>query len=164
MVRSLSVLEELQAEEEEEEEKFCDTVSEADSALQAFSEVSMSLPNFVKKADMVELKAYNSPPVMVLIVMRGMAVVVTGKSNASWATCLKMLADPVGLVNRLVKFDLESATPKVFRMIHKATNGFAFTLPQLSSISKALYGMGSWLLAVRDYGVEKGILEREEPK
>lgn len=149
--------------------KEIDEISEAGSGLSVLTALTQRIEATYNRADLTELKAFSSPPQDVCVVMSAVAGLISPEmpSKLDWGLAKRMMANPKLFIQGMVNFEPNSVTPAKFKKIRQVTNDFDFTVESLMKKSQAVAGLGQWLLALRDYLVDRGISEKpiaQKPK
>ena len=104
--------------------------------------------NSLDKADISEIRVYNNPPFLVMTVMSAVCTILGIKPD--WNTAKKMLNDP-SFVTRLVTFNAESVSPKIYNKCKQYSKIPDFKPSIVVKVSKACETLCAWVLAVEKY-------------
>ena len=100
----------------------------------------------LKKADLTELKAYASPPIAVLTLMKTIGILF-GQKDTSW-TSSKLLLGNNNLMNNLISFDKDNVDPKVIAKVRPYLEQSDFTLESMKSVSRAAGSLRHWVVGI----------------
>lgn len=104
--------------------------------------------NALNKADISELRVYNSPPFLVMTVMCAVCVILNKKPD--WNTSKQLLADS-SFITKLINFDAETVTEKTYIKFKQYSKNPDFKPDIVGRVSKACESMCSWVLAVEKF-------------
>lgn len=102
----------------------------------------------LKKSDISEIRVYTSPPFLVMTVMFAVCVILQKKPD--WTTAKQLLADS-GFINKLINFDKNSITDKVYIKIKQFSKNPDFTPEIVGTVSIACKSLCSWVIALQRY-------------
>ncbi|XP_028393421.1 dynein heavy chain 6, axonemal-like isoform X2 [Dendronephthya gigantea] len=120
-----------------------------DQAIPALMAANEDL-NTLDKSDIAEIRVYTKPPGMVITVMAAVCLILEEKTD--WANTKQVLADP-GFLKRLINFNKDSVTDRVFGKLKRYTSHPNFTPDHVGKISVACKSMCRWVIAL-DYYTE----------
>lgn len=118
-----------------------------DQALPALIAANEDL-NTLDKADIAEIRVYTKPPGMVMTIMAAVCLILNEKTD--WVNTKQVLADP-GFLKRLINFDKDSVTDRVFNKLRRYTAHPSFTPKHVGKISVACQSMCRWVIAIDLY-------------
>eukprot|EP01135_Chromosphaera_perkinsii_P001002 Nk52_evm16s156 gene=Nk52_evmTU16s156 len=118
-----------------------------DMALPAFN-AAMEALDSLDKSDIAEIRVFNKPPEMVMIVMEAVCVLLGVKTD--WASAKQLLGDP-GFLKSLVNYDKDNIPDFVIKKLNKYTSNPNFTPEIVSRTSVACRSMCMWVLALVMY-------------
>jgi dynein heavy chain len=120
-----------------------------DQALPALRAANEEL-NTLDKSDIAEIRVYTKPPGMVMTVMAAVCLILEEKID--WTNTKQVLADP-GFLKRLINFDKDSVSDRLFAKLKRYTTHPNFTPDHVGKISVACQSMCRWVIAL-DYYAE----------
>lgn len=100
------------------------------------------------KNDIVEVRAYSKPPTMVMTVMAAVCTLLGQKTD--WTTAKHLLGEQ-GFLKRLVGYNRDSVTSRIYDRVKKITKNPDFNPTAIGKISKACKSMCAWVLALQNY-------------
>lgn len=106
--------------------------------------------NTLDKSDIAEIRVYTKPPGMVMTVMAAVCLILEEKTD--WANTKQVLGDP-GFLKRLINFDKDSLSDRVFTKLKRYTTHPNFNPDHVGKISVACQSMCRWVIAL-DYYAE----------
>ena len=124
-----------------------DAQRDLDQALPALLAANEDL-NTLDKSDIAEIRVYTKPPGMVMTVMAAVCLVLDEKTD--WANTKQVLSDP-SFLKRLINFDKESLSDRVYAKLKRYTSHPNFTPEHVGKISVACQSMCRWLIALHSY-------------
>ena len=112
------------------------------------------------KNDIVEVRAYSKPPTMVMTVMAAVCTLLGQKTD--WSTAKHLLGEQ-GFLKRLVAYDRDSVTNRIYDRVKKITKNPDFNPTAIGKISKACKSMCAWVLALQNYTeVHRMVLPKQQ--
>ncbi|CAF1414036.1 unnamed protein product [Rotaria sordida] len=112
------------------------------------------------KADVAEVRVYQSPPYQVMMVM--CAVCVLLQSKPDWATARQVLGDS-GFISRLTNLDINHISDRTYRKLLQYSRHPQFTPELIGKVSSACRSFCKWVLAIqRYYEVYRTVKPKEE--
>ena len=100
------------------------------------------------KSDIAEIRVYTKPPGMVITVMSAVCLILDEKTD--WANTKQVLADP-GFLKRLINFDKDSLSDRVFAKLKRYITHPNFTPEHVGKISVACQSLCRWVIALDFY-------------
>eukprot|EP00966_Prymnesium_polylepis_P319810 7376235-Prymnesium_polylepis.1 len=127
----------------------------------------------LSKADLNEVKSYNSPPALVLKVMEAVCFLLLGRL-AGWDDAKKVLSDP-DLMRKLITYDKDNIPPRTIAAVTKYYNDPEFVPEVVVRVSTAAKSLCLWCRALKTYddvlkvvvpkknalAEQRGVLEKE---
>ncbi|GAX73618.1 hypothetical protein CEUSTIGMA_g1069.t1 [Chlamydomonas eustigma] len=149
-------------EEQEVKTKQIETQGLKDEAQLELEEVLPALEaaekalNALNKNDIVEIKTFTKPPILVQLTMEAVCILLQEKPD--WDTAKKVLGES-GFVKRLVDFDKDNIHDRVVRGLRRIIDDATFTPDQVAKQSKAAMSMCLWVRAMDTYAKVVKIVE-----
>lgn len=100
------------------------------------------------KADVAEVRVYQSPPYQVMMVM--CAVCVLLECKADWPTARQVLGDS-GFISRLTHLDINHISDRTYRKLLQYSRHPQFTPDLIGKVSSACRSFCKWVLAIQRY-------------
>ncbi|CAF4669138.1 unnamed protein product [Rotaria sp. Silwood1] len=112
------------------------------------------------KADVAEVRVYQSPPYQVMMVMCAVCVLLECKPD--WATARQVLGDS-GFISRLTNLDINHVSDRTYRKLLQYSRHSQFTPDIIGKVSSACRSFCKWVLAIqRYYEVYRTVKPKEE--
>ncbi|XP_065071378.1 dynein axonemal heavy chain 6-like isoform X2 [Rhopilema esculentum] len=111
-------------------------------------QIAIEMLDALNKNDIVEVRAYTKPPTMVMTVMAAVCTLLGQKTD--WKTAKHLLGEQ-GFLKRLVGYDRNSVTNRIYDRVKKITKNPDFNPTAIGKISKACKSMCAWVLALQNY-------------
>ena len=121
--------------------------SDLDEALPAL-EAAMEALDALDKSDIAEIRVFNKPPEMVMVVMEAVCVLLGMKTD--WASAKQLLGDP-SFLKSLMHYDKDNIPEYVLKKLTKYTSNPNFTPEIVSKTSVACRSMCMWVLSLVMY-------------
>ncbi|KAG1666392.1 hypothetical protein FOA52_006501 [Chlamydomonas sp. UWO 241] len=112
--------------------------------------------NALNKSDIVEIRTFIKPPVLVQLTMEGVCILLHEKPD--WDTAKKVLGE-ANFVKRLVDFDKDNISERVVKGIQRIIEDPTFTPEQVAKQSKAAMSMCLWVRAMDTYAKVVKVVE-----
>ncbi|CAF0983043.1 unnamed protein product [Adineta steineri] len=123
-------------------------------------EEAMADVSQLDKADVAEVRVYQSPPYGVMMVMCAVCVLLECKSD--WATARQVLGDS-GFISRLTNLDINNISDRTYRKLLQYSRNPEFTPDLIGKVSSACRSICKWVLAIqRYYEVYRTVKPKEE--
>ncbi|CAF0810656.1 unnamed protein product [Adineta ricciae] len=123
-------------------------------------EEAMADVSQLDKADVAEVRVYQSPPYQVMMVMCAVCVLLECKSD--WATARQVLGDS-GFISRLMNLDINNISDRTYRKLLQYSRNPEFTPDVIGKVSSACRSFCKWVLAIqRYYEVYRTVKPKEE--
>ncbi|CAF4607569.1 unnamed protein product, partial [Rotaria sp. Silwood2] len=100
------------------------------------------------KADVAEVRVYQSPPYQVMMVMCAVCVLLDCKPD--WATARQVLGDS-GFISRLTNLDINHISDRTYRKLLQYSRHPQFTPELIGKVSSACRSFCKWVLAIQRY-------------
>jgi dynein heavy chain len=130
-----------------------------EAALPALEAAASALDN-LNKDDITEIKAFNTPPTLVMMVgLAVMALRPTGKENEAdgWKGAKTMMSDP-NFLKCLKAYNKDAITPRMITKVQTFFKEPDFNLEKMKTVSRAGAGLFQWVVAIKEYyGVAKDV-------
>ncbi|XP_064622088.1 dynein axonemal heavy chain 6-like isoform X2 [Lineus longissimus] len=102
----------------------------------------------LNKADIAEIRVYQSPPILVKLVLASVCVLM--RETPDWQTAKKLMGDQLFLT-KLIQFDKNNLPEKVFYKLKKYTTHDDFNPETIGKVSLACKSICQWVLALEHY-------------
>eukprot|EP00117_Sycon_ciliatum_P023615 scpid1048/ scgid0074/ Dynein-1-alpha heavy chain, flagellar inner arm I1 complex; 1-alpha DHC; Dynein-1, subspecies f len=135
---------------------------EVDKATEAVEKAKPALESALKsldsisKQDIAEIRMYNKPPQMVVMVMCAVCELLDVK--AEWEAAKGLLIE-ANFTHRLVSYDCDRVSNQMLKRLSKYTSDPSFTPAHLKRTSVACQSLCGWVIAVDDFCKAKRILD-----
>jgi len=129
--------------------------AELDAAMPALNN-AMNALNSLSKNDIVEIKNFKTPPVLVVRVMEAVCILLGAKPD--WDSAKKVLSD-TQFMNRLVHYDKDNIPPKVMKQIIKYYEDAEFVPEAVERQSMAAKSLCMWVRAMKVYDEVAKVVE-----
>ena len=117
----------------------------------------------IKKADLVELKSFSNPPVLVKTTLTALCELLQTPAK-NWKEVQKLLGD-MKFMRKLNQFDPDSINEQVLLKMEKYTSNPEFNVDVVKRNSASCAGIVEWILAQIAYAKSKSeTKENEEQK
>lgn len=118
-----------------------------------------SLSN-LDKADISEIRVYNSPPYLVMTVMCAVCIILDKKPD--WSSAKQLIGDS-SFIHKIVTFNPETVTEKTYIKFKQYSKLPDFDPDIVGKVSKACKSLCSWVLAVgKFHEVYRTVKPKEE--
>ncbi len=104
--------------------------------------------NALNKADISEIRVYNTPPFLVMTVMCAVCIIL--KHKPDWHTAKQILNDP-SFITKLISFNAESVTEKTYNKFKQYSKMPDFEPSIVGKVSKACESLCTWVIAVEKF-------------
>ena len=102
----------------------------------------------LEKADVAEVRVYQSPPYQVMMVMCAVCVLLECKPD--WASARQILGDS-NFINRLTNLEINHISDRTYRKLLQYSRHPQFTPDLIGKVSSACRSFCKWVLAIQRY-------------